>query len=97
MMIIAKKTRHSHLRGNDEFLGRMDKSGSIIAFPTSFLIFLLSLPVALPGLLRLSPVLRHVFLPPHSWRLLLTLCALLLLLLIVHCRASLLRSSLGRG
>jgi len=84
----------------------MDTSGLIIAFPASFFIFLLALPVASLGLRRLPPILQSLFLALRPWRLLLTLYSpwLLplflgrasLLPLILHCRASLLRRGLVR-
>ena|SRR6266568_4238413 len=94
----TQKTRHPRLCGDDEFFGLMDKSGLIIAFPATFLFFLLPLALALApiGLLRLSPLLRSLFLALRPWCLLLTLtlCTIWLLPLIPECRASLLRSGL---
>ena len=74
----------------------MDTSGLIIAFPASFFIFLLALPVASLGLLRLPPILRSLFLPLRPWRLLLTLCSPWRLPLILDCRALLLRRGFVR-
>ena len=63
------------MRGNDVFSGLMDKSGLIIAFPASFLIFLLPLPVALAGLLGLYLILGSLFLALRPWCLLPRLCS----------------------
>ena len=85
------ETRHTRLRGNDEFLGLLDKSGLIIVLPASFFIFLLPLPMASIGLLR------SLFLALRPWWVLLTLCSPWLLPLIMDCRASLLRRGLDWG
>jgi hypothetical protein len=77
------KTRHSGMRGNDEFSGLMDKSGLIIALPASVLILLLPLLMAPVGLLRLPFILRSLFLALRPWWLLLALCRPLLLPLIL--------------
>ena len=66
----------------------MDKSGLVIAFSASFLIFLLPLPVALLGLLR------FLLLALQPWRLLLMLYSPWLLPLVLDCRASMLRRGL---
>ena len=65
-------------------------NGLIIAFPASFLIFLLPLALAPLGLLRLPSILRSLLLALRSWCLLLTLYPSWLLLLLLYCRASLL-------
>jgi hypothetical protein len=72
----------------------MDKTGIIIALPASFLIFLLSLPVALLGLLRLPFILRFLLLALQPWCLLLMLYSPWLLPLVLDYRSSLLRRGL---
>ena len=95
MMIGARK--HGPARDQAKVAAR---PGLPIAFLNLFVsfpaVFLLSLP--LPLLLRRSLALRNVFLV-RSWCLLLTLAwpLLWLLPLILNCRASLLRRSLGLG
>ena len=67
------------------------------AFPIPFPIFLLLVPAALPGCLRLSPLVRFVSLALRSRRLLLTLCGPWLLPLLLYYRAALLRRGVGGG
>ena len=79
------------------FFGLKDKSGLIIVSPASFLIFLLTLPLAPLGLLRLPAILRFLYLALRLWRLLNTRCRPRLLPLFLDCRASLLRRGIDRG
>ena len=65
------------------------------AFPIPFPIFLLLVPAALPGCLRLSPLVRFVSLALRSRRLLLTLCGPWLLPLLLYYRAA--RKGWGGG
>ena len=89
----------------------MNKSGLIIVPPASFLIFLLTLPLALrlwcllhtwcsPRLLHCRASLlwlRSLYLALRRWCLLHTRCSPRLLPLTLDCRASLLRRGFDRG
>jgi len=69
----------------------------IIIGIVSILIFLLTLPLAPLGLLRLPAILRFLYLALRFWRLLNTRCRPRLLPLFLDCRASLLRRGIDRG